>query len=102
MACFLTLDILINALIVIQVLVQFVAQVIAVTLIRRYRPDIVRPFSMPWYPMTSIVALLGWLFILVASGLAYIASGFALLVFGILAYLWRARATHEWPFAGVA
>ncbi len=101
LACLLTLDVLINALIVIQVLVQFMAQVVAVTLIRRNRPDIQRPFKMPLYPVTSIVAFLGWLYILIASGAAYILAGFALFAFGILAYLWRARAEHEWPFAEV-
>ncbi len=97
-ACLLNLDALINALIVIQVLVQFLAQVFAVTLIRRNRPDIARPFSMPLYPITSIIAFLGWLYILAASGLVYIAAGFALLAFGIAAYLLRARTTGEWPY----
>lgn len=98
-ACLLTLDVLINALIVIQVLIQFMAQIFAVTLIRRNRPDIVRPFNMPLYPYTSIVAFLGWLYILVASGAYYILAGFALLLIGVLAYLWRAQRAREWPFA---
>jgi amino acid transporter len=97
-ACLLTLDTVVNTLIVIQVLVQFMAQVVAVTLIRRNRPDIERPFRMPLYPVTSIVAFLGWFYILIASGTRYITSGFVLLTFGILAYLWRARRTGEWPF----
>jgi amino acid transporter len=98
LACLLTLDVLINALIVIQILIQFVAQVFAVTLIRRNRPDIRRPFNMPLYPVTSVIALLGWLYILVASGARYIAAGFGLLAFGIAAYLLRAKRTREWPF----
>jgi len=97
-ACLLNLDVLINGLIVIQVLIQFMAQILAVTLIRRNRPDIARPFRMPLYPWTSVIAFVGWLYILVASGLAYIAAGFGLLIFGALAYLWRARRTGEWPF----
>jgi amino acid transporter len=102
-ACLLDLDVLINALIVIQILIQFMAQVVAVTLIRRNRPDISRPFKMPVYPLTSIVAFLGWLYILIASGRNYIAAGFALLIFGIAAYLLRARSLRLWPFeqAGV-
>ena len=97
-ACLLDLDVLINALIVIQVLVQFMAQILAVTLIRRRRPDIARPFQMPLYPLTSIVAFLGWLYILVASGGGYIASGCGLLALGVAAYIWRARRAREWPF----
>jgi amino acid transporter len=98
-ACLMTLDVVINALIVIQVLIQFMAQILAVTLIRRNRPDIVRPYRMALYPVTSIIAFLGWLYILIASGLPYILAGLALLVFGIAVYLVRARRTAEWPFA---
>jgi amino acid transporter len=96
-ASLLDLSDLITALIVIQVLVQFMAQVVAVTLIRRYRPDIPRPFQMWLYPITSI-AFAGWGFILAASGLKFILWGFALVAFGVCAYLWRAHAQREWPF----
>jgi amino acid transporter len=56
LACIFNLADLLTALIVIQIMVQFMAQVIAVTLIRRNRPDIARPFQMWLYPWTSIVA----------------------------------------------
>jgi amino acid transporter len=102
LACLLTLDALINALIVIQVIVQFLAQIVAVTLIRRNRPDIARPFRMPLYPLPSVIAFAGWLYILVASGARYILAGFALLIFGILAYLGRAYKGRQWPFEPVA
>jgi len=97
-ASLLDLSDLITALIVIQVLVQFMAQVVAVTLIRRYRPDIRRPFQMWLYPVTSIIAFAGWGFILAASGLKFILWGFALVGFGVIAYMWRARVQREWPF----
>jgi amino acid transporter len=98
LACLLELDALIKALIVIQVLIQFMAQVVAVTLIRRCRPDIRRPFQMPLYPWTSIIAFLGWAYILLASGARYIAAGLLLAAVGVAAYLWRARRAREWPF----
>jgi amino acid transporter len=98
LACLLDLDALIKALIVIQVLIQFMAQVVAVTLIRRYRPDIRRPFEMPLYPWTSIIAFLGWGYILIASGARYIAAGIVLAGVGVAAYMWRARRACEWPF----
>jgi amino acid transporter len=97
-ASLLDLSDLITALVVIQVLVQFMAQVVAVTMIRRYRPDIQRPFQMWFYPITSVIAFAGWAFILAASGLKFILWGIALIALGIGAYLWRARMQAEWPF----
>jgi amino acid transporter len=97
-ASLLNLSDLITALVVIQVLVQFMAQVVAVTMIRRYRPDIQRPFHMWFYPVTSVIAFAGWAFILAASGMRFILWGIALIAVGIGAYLWRARVQAEWPF----
>ena len=98
-ASLLNLDVLINGfLIVIQVLIQFMAQIFAVTLIRRTRPDIPRPFQMPFYPLPSVIAFLGWLYILVASGVSYILAGLVLMTLGVAAYLWHARGAGEWPF----
>jgi amino acid transporter len=96
--CFISLEALIKSLIVIQIVTQFIAQCIAVILIRRRRKDIALPVRMPLYPVPALVALAGWIFILVSSGAIYILSGLALLVFGIVAYLWRARTKKEWPW----
>ena len=71
---------------------------VAVTMIRRYRPDIQRPFQMWFYPVTSVIAFAGWAFILAASGLKFILWGVALIIVGVGAYLWRARVQSEWPF----
>jgi amino acid transporter len=101
-ACLLTIEALIKTLIVIQIVTQFAAQCVAVFLIRKRRPEIQRPFSMPLYPVPVLIALAGWIFILFESGGSYIASGLALLVFGIGAYLWRARRLNEWPWNGAA
>jgi amino acid transporter len=97
-ACLFTLETLISALIVIQVLIQFLAQVVAIPLIRR-RTDIARPFQMPLYPLTAIIAFAGWLYILIASGWVFIVWGLGLFAVGTAAYLVRARRVQEWPFA---
>jgi amino acid transporter len=97
-ACLLTLEALIKALIVIQIITQFAAQCVAVILIRRYRRNIARPFAMPFYPLPVLIALAGWIFILASSGAVYVLSGFALLGFGIAAYLWRAYRAMAWPW----
>jgi len=95
------LDTLIKALIVIQVLAQSLALVVAIPLIRRRR-DIPRPFSMPLYPLTAIVAFAGWLYILIGSGWVFIAWGMALVALGVASYLVRALHVREWPFEATA
>jgi amino acid transporter len=101
-ACLLSLEALIKALIVIQIVTQFVAQCVAVIAMRRLRPDIARPFSMPLYPLPVFIALAGWIFILVSSGMPYVLSGFGLLACGAAAYLWWARKSKDWPWKQVA
>ena len=97
-ACLLSLDQLIKAFIVIQIVTQFLAQCYAVVLLRKNRRDIARPFNMPLYPLPVILALLGWLFLLYESGWDYIASGLGLVVLGTGVYLLRASRLEEWPF----
>jgi amino acid transporter len=100
-ACFLSLEQLINTLLVLQILTQFLAQVVAVVLIRRYRRDIKRPFAMYLYPLPVILAFAGWIFILVASDRKYILWSLATILVATVAYLFRARVRREWPFASV-
>lgn len=99
-ACFLELEDLIKALLVIQILIQFLAQVLAVTLVRRYRKDIERPFRMWLYPLPSLIAAAGWVYILFSSGAVFVLAGLGLMTAGIASYLVRARAAREWPFGG--
>jgi len=55
-ACAFDLDSLIKALMILQIMVQFLAQIVALDLIRRHRPDIHRPFRMLLYPLPSLIA----------------------------------------------
>ena len=98
-ACLLELDALIKALIILQIFVQSIAQIAAVTLIRRNRPDIRRPFRMWLYPLPGLTALAGWIYILTTNGVVYVVSGASLFIVGAVLYLWRASIRHEWPFA---
>jgi amino acid transporter len=97
-ACLLSLSDLISYMLVFQIMLQFIAQCLAVFLLRKKRRDIPRPFSMPLYPLPAIVALLGWIYILAASGWKYIGSVLALTALGTIAYLWKARKDGNWPF----
>jgi amino acid transporter len=98
LACLLNLDAIIRALMVIQIVTQYIAQIAAVSMIRRYRKDISRPFKMWLYPLPSLLALVGWVWMLIGSGWQYIALGLGILLFGVVAYLLQAKQKQEWPF----
>jgi len=94
----LELDALINTVTVLYLMIAAVPIVPAVTALRRRRPDVARPFRMWLYPLPSLVAMSGWVFVIATSGWKYIALGLGVIAVGIGAYLWRARRAAEWPF----
>jgi amino acid transporter len=65
--CFCSLQAVINAAVVVRILTQFIAQIVGLHLVRTTRPDIAMPFRMWLYPLPSIVAIVGWLFVLGAD-----------------------------------
>jgi amino acid transporter len=95
---FLNLDQLIKSMIVIQTMVQFAAQCIAVILLREMRRDITRPYKMPLFPIPALIALAGWIFILIPSGWQYVLWAFVFMLIGSGAYLLLARKKNDWPF----
>jgi len=88
----------ITSLIVLRALVQFIGQNIGLHLLRRNRPDLPLPFRMWLYPLPSIVAAAGWVFIFVTSR-QFMLLGFGFLISGVLAFLVHQRLRREWPFA---
>ena len=94
----LPLGLVIDVLITTRIVVQFIGQVFAVMLLRATRPDMPRPFRMWLYPVPALVALAGWLFLLLTSGWLMIALGFGTLALGVVCFLaWSWRA-GTWPF----
>lgn len=78
--CFLSLGQILNWLILVQILAQFIWQCAGVILLRRYRKDIPQPFTMWLYPVPAFVSLGLWLYIFFtgpAAGMLF-AAGFLL------------------------
>ena len=103
-ACFLSLQDVIAALVVIRILIQFLLQTVGVIVLRVRRPDMPRPFRMWLYPLPALLATVGFLFILFGrphfgKEVRYAA---VLVVVGLVIYFVRARSRREWPFASVA
>jgi amino acid transporter len=65
--CFVPLKIVVDSAVTVRILIQFVAQIVGLHIVRRSRPDIHLPFRMWFYPLPSLIALCGWLFVLATS-----------------------------------
>jgi amino acid transporter len=95
---FLSLGMVIDALITTRIVVQFMGQVGALVLLRRRRAE-PWPYRMWLYPLPALVALLGWIFLFATTDPTVILLGLASLALGVAAFFlwsWQART---WPFA---
>lgn len=98
--CFFRLADIIAALVVIRILIQFLAQIVGLLILRRTRPDMPRPFRMWLYPVPAIVAMVGFVYVL------FMRPGFfkeikyavVLVVAGLIVYLVRSYKRKEFPF----
>ncbi|HVG17539.1 MAG TPA: APC family permease [Blastocatellia bacterium] len=98
--CLLRLRDVITALVVIRITVQFLAQIIGVIVLRVRRPDMPRPFRMWLYPLPSLLAFIGFVYVLVMrpKSLQPIWFALALIFIGTAIYMVRSSRRGEWPF----
>jgi len=92
------LGLVINACLSARLVVQFIGQIVALSVLRRIRPDLPRPFRMWLYPIPSIIAFVGFAYIWLFSGKESIILGTAWTLLGVLAFLIWARVERQWPF----
>jgi fructoselysine transporter len=97
------LSVLISLLTTVMVIVQSLAQVAAVSVLRKRQPNLSRPYKMLLYPLPTIVAGAGWLTIYLWAdkanpGVHPIEWSLAWLALGIVAFFIWARREHSWPF----
>jgi APA family basic amino acid/polyamine antiporter len=85
-ASFWSLDDVISALMTSRILVQFIAQILALGWMRRTRPDFQWPFRMWLYPIPGILAFVGWTYIFLTSGWKFVRFGLLTLIAGIVVY----------------
>ncbi len=99
--CFLRLADVIAALVVIRILLQFIVQAVGLMVLRKRQPDMPRPFRMWIYPLPALLAIAGFIFILVArkNFLREIRYAVIILVVGLAIYFVRSWRRGEWPFA---
>ncbi len=101
-ACsFFSLGLVIDALITTRILVQFIGQIGALALIRR-RNEGGLSYRMWFYPLPSLVALAGWIFLFATSDPKVILFGLSTLLAGVVAFAVWSWRVNQWPFAARA
>ncbi|HYR75801.1 MAG TPA: APC family permease [Pyrinomonadaceae bacterium] len=98
---FFSLDIVIDALISTRILIQFIGQIFALILLRKRAPDMSRPYKMWLYPLPSIIALIGWLFIFATTPWPVVVLGLGTLALGVVFFLVWSWYTERWPFTPI-
>jgi len=101
LASFLSLGMVITALVTMRILIQFIGQIGAVMRLRQLKPDSERPFRMWLYPLPALLALLGWIFVFLTSGTKAMVSSLVAIVIGAAAFLIWSRTRRSWPFAPI-
>lgn len=98
--CFLSLQQVITLLVITRILLQFLLQHIGVLWLRFKRPELERPFRMPLYPLPPLLAIAGFLFVLInrAQALYSLLTAAGIAASGTAIYLVRAKRRREWPF----
>src|SRR5215471_321303 len=98
--CFLSLADVIAALVVIRLMVQFLAQIAGVVVLRIRQPELPRPFRMWLYPLPAVIAFTGFVFVLFErkNFQKEVVYALVLLIAGVSIYMIRARSRREWPF----
>ncbi|WP_109127380.1 APC family permease [Dyella sp. C11] len=91
----------INMLLAATIIVQSIAQIAALIVLRKRQPNLERPYKQWLYPVPCIIALGGWVYVYVsASTLSLILSGLWIAA-GLVVFAVWARLNQSWPFAPV-
>ena len=93
-----TLTTIINAAVATLVIIQSLAQVAAIVVLRRRQPNLHRPYRQWLYPVPTIIALVGWVYIYISATWLSIGLSLGWILIGVIAFLVYARAEHTWPF----
>lgn len=97
--CFFPLQAVISAAVTVRILIQFIVQIAALHVLRKTRPDVVLPFRMWFYPIPSLIALVGWVFILATSARESQLAGLVVLVSGVVVYFFYLWGPENSPTA---
>lgn len=89
---------IINAILAMRILIQFIGQGVGLILLRRNRKQESIGYKMPLYPLPVYAAIAVWLFILYSTGLQMMTYGVIVISLGTIVYFIKAKWLKEWPY----
>lgn len=95
---FFNLGTIINTLMAVSIVVQFIGQIVALSVLRKRQPRLNRPFKQWLYPVPSLLALIGWAYVFYSSGRQAIEWAVGWTALGVIAFLIWAKYEKQWPF----
>jgi len=103
--CFVDLAIVIEGMMTTTIITMFLSNSLSLVYHRWTRPDAVRPYEMPWYPLPVIIQVLMFSFIFLTSdnwvftgGNPLLELGLLFLFVGSIVFLIQSKKLGEWPF----
>ena len=88
----------IDGILAMRIMVQFIGQAAGVILLRRRKGTKHLPYKMPLYPLPVILVIAMWLFIFYATGLTIILSFLIVFASGLIVYFVYAKLQKQWPY----
>ncbi|WP_083257043.1 APC family permease [Arcticibacter eurypsychrophilus] len=88
----------INAILAMRILVQFIAQAVGLLMLRKLRGSTNFPYKMPFFPWPVYLAIIMWFGILISTGFVMVLGGIITTTLGALVYFIKAKLNKEWPF----
>ncbi len=104
LCCLFDLKTVIQSLVAIRIVLQFMLQQVGVIVLRRRCPGLPRPFRMWLYPLPALLACAGFLFVLISrpGAVHELWAAAAVALSGTVIYTVRAYQRREWPFRSQA
>lgn len=88
----------INAILAMRILVQFIAQAVGLLILKKKRSEVEFPYKMPFFPWPVYLAICMWFGILISTGWTMVLGGIVTTAIGGVVYFFKARVNKEWPF----
>ena len=95
--CFLDLTTVISAAVCVRIVVQFLGQIVALHIVRTTRPDIHLPFRMWFYPIPSLIAAAGWVFVLATADRFALLLSLGVVLSGLGVYSYSEMGARSYP-----